>query len=162
MWVWLERLARVSAAAGGAVIFAVALTVTVSVVMRNAGLRGIGGDFELVEMSCAFAAGLFLPLCQMQKGHVFVDLFTTWLPRRLTAGIDWIWLLVFAFGWAALCRFTLTGLLEIHAYDDRTMLLSIPIWWAYLPAVIGTGAACLIAFAQAFLPQRVSQEKGVH
>lgn len=80
--VWTDRLARVLAGIGGVVIFTVALTVTASVIMRNMGLRGIRGDFELVEMSCAFAAGLFLPLCQLNRGHVSVDLFTNWLPRR--------------------------------------------------------------------------------
>lgn len=151
---WMDRLARILAALGGAVIFGVALTVTVSVGMRVLGLQGVRGDFELVEMSCVWAAGLFLPLCQLKRGHVMVDLFTNWLVRRLRAAIDWIWLIGFAVAWAVVCFFTVHGLVEIRAYGDRTMLLSIPAWWAFVPAVLGTGAACIIAVAQAFLLPR--------
>ncbi|MEJ8473283.1 TRAP transporter small permease [Roseibium algae] len=149
--VWFERLSRVSAAAGGAVIFGVALTVAVSVVMRNVGLRGVRGDFELVEMSCAFAAGFFLPLCQLNKGHVMVDLFTGWLPVEANRQIDAFWTLLFAVGWLLLSYFTLHGLFEIKDYGDRTMLLSLPLWWAFVPAVVGTALSGLIAIAQVFL-----------
>lgn len=159
--VWLDRLARVMAAMGGVVIFSVAVAVTVSVIMRNLGLRGLRGDFEMVEMSCVFAAGLFLPLCQLARGHVMVDLFTNWLPQRIRAGIDWFWLLCFALAWAALCYFTLQGLEQIRGYGDRTMLLAIPVWWSFVPAVLGFGAASLIAFLQAFfLPGAAVQQAG--
>ncbi|WP_164738314.1 TRAP transporter small permease [Frigidibacter oleivorans] len=161
MLTWMDRLARILAALGGAVVFGVALTVTVSVVMRVLGLQGVRGDFELVEMSCVWAAGLFLPLCQLKRGHVMVDLFTNWLAYRVRAVIDWIWLIGFALAWAALCYFTVHGLAEIRAYGDQTMLLSIPVWWAYVPSVLGTGAASLIAFAQAtLLPREAVSEVG--
>lgn len=152
LFVWLERLARVSAAIGGAAIFAVALTVTLSVIMRNIGLRGIRGDFELVELSCVFAAGFFLPLCQLSRNHVMVDLFTNWLPDRIRGGLDRLWLVIFALGWGALCWFTWHGLLDIRGYGDRTMLLRLPLWWAYVPSALGTAASALIAVAQILFP----------
>lgn len=160
--VWLDRFARIAAAFGGAVIFGVALVVAVSVVMRNTGLRGVRGDFELVSMSCVFAAGLFLPLCQLTKNHVMVDLFTNWLPRRVTDGLDAFWLLLFAICWALLCYFTVHGMQEIYAYDDRSMLLRLPMWWAYVPAVIGTGVSSLIAFAQIFLLRDIASTPAEH
>lgn len=162
MLTWMDRLARILAALGGAVIFGVALTVTVSVAMRVLGLQGVRGDFELVEMSCAGAAGLFLPLCQLNRGHVMVDLFTNWLPRHVRTSIDWIWLIGFALAWAAVCFLTFRGLAEIRAYGDRTMLLSIPVWWAYVPAVLGTCAASLIAFAQALVLPRAAAIQAGH
>ncbi|MFK7871096.1 MAG: TRAP transporter small permease [Roseobacter sp.] len=162
MHVWMERLARLLAALGGLVIFGVALTVAVSVAMRNLGLQGIRGDFELVEMSCVYAAGLFLPLCQLHRGHVMVDLFTNWLPTPVTAAMDWIWLIFSAFAWAALCYFTLHGLTEIRDYGDRTMLLSVPVWWSFVPAVLGLGASAVIAFAQAFLLPRANTLQAGH
>ena len=158
--VWTDRLSRVLAGAGGIVIFAVALTVTASVIMRNIGLRGISGDFELVEMSCAFAAGLFLPLCQLTKGHVMVDLFTNWMPPVVTAQIDRIWLLAFAIGWAILCYFMIHGLIEMRDYGDRSMLMSLPLWWAYVPAVLGAGGSSLIAFAQTIVPSKFTAVGG--
>ena len=146
---WLLRLATLSSALGGAVIFVVALIVTVSVIMRNIGLRGISGDFELVQMSCVYSAGLFLPLCQLKKGHVMVDLFTTWLPRSAKSFVDKAWTLSFAAAWAVLCILMFEGMAEIKAYGDRTMLLSIPIWWSFIPGIAGCGLSSVIAFAQA-------------
>lgn len=162
MYIWMDRLARLLAALGGAVIFGVALTVSLSVAMRNTGLQGVRGDFELVELSCAYAAGLFLPLCQLHRGHVMVDLFTNWLPAPLVAAIDWVWLLFSVLAWAALCYFTMHGLAEIRDYGDRTMLLSAPVWWAYAPAVLGLGASSVIAFAQAFLLPRATTLQAGH
>ena len=147
-FVWLLRLARLSAALGGTVIFGVALTVTLSVVMRNIGMGGIRGDFEMVGMSCVFAAGLFLPLCQLTKNHVMVDLFTTWLPAHVTAVQDALWLGFFAIGWALLCYFTIHGMLDLMEYGDRSMLLRLPLWWAYVPSIIGFGMSCVIALCQ--------------
>lgn len=147
---WLLRLATLSGALGGAVILTVALIVTVSVFMRNVGLRGVTGDFELVQMSCVYAAGLFLPLCQLNKGHVMVDLFTNWLPEKIVVRIDQFWTLVFAIAWACLFYYMFRGMEEIRAYDDRTMLLKIPMWWGFIPSIIGTGLSSFIALAQTF------------
>ncbi|MFK7890073.1 MAG: TRAP transporter small permease [Granulosicoccus sp.] len=148
---WLLRLATCSGALGGVVILSVATIVTVSIVMRNTGLRGISGDFELVEMSCVFAAGLFLPLCQLKKGHVMVDLFTSWLPQPLIRSMDRFWTLLFAVAWLCLFFYMFTGMQEIREYGDRSMLLKVPMWWAFLPSILGVGLSGLIALAQVFL-----------
>lgn len=146
---WLLRLSTVSAALGGVVVLSVATIVTASVVMRNIGLRGVSGDFELVQMSCVFAAGLFLPLCQLNKGHVMVDLFTNWLPRPVIALIDRFWTLVFAVAWCLLSFYTVEGMQEIRDYGDRTMLLQLPVWWSFIPAIAGAGLSGFIALVQA-------------
>lgn len=148
---WLLRLATFSSALGGVVILSVATIVTVSITMRNIGLRGISGDFELVEMSCVFAAGLFLPLCQLNKGHVMVDLFTAWMPRRILESMDKFWTLIFAIGWFCLFYYMFHGMNEIREYGDRSMLLKLPLWWAFVPSILGTGLSGLIALAQVFL-----------
>jgi len=132
------------------VIFSVGFAVTISVIMRNIGLRGIAGDFEMVQMSCAFAAGLFLPLCQLKRGHVMVDIFTSWLPASVNGALDRIWSLLFALSWGALAVFTLHGMQEIRAYGDKTMLLQIPVWWAFVPAILGSALSCIIGLAQTF------------
>ncbi len=146
---WLLRLCTLAAALGGMVVLSVATIVTASVLMRNLGLRGISGDFELVQMSCVFAAGLFLPLCQLSKGHVMVDIFTAWLPRSMVAYLDRFWTLVFAAAWGLLCFYTFEGMQEIRDYNDLTMLLRIPVWWSFVPVIIGTGLSAFIAALQA-------------
>lgn len=144
----LRGICLVSAGFGGAVIFAASLTVTLSVVMRNLGLGGIRGDFELVELACAACASLFLPLCQFNKGHVMVDLFTLWLRPFTQRRIDGVWTLIFAFCWGFLTWRLMVGLEEMHSYGDRTMLLRAPIWWVYIPAIFGTGLSAIVALLQ--------------
>ncbi|MFK7994564.1 MAG: TRAP transporter small permease [Granulosicoccus sp.] len=145
---WLLRLATLSGAIGGLIILVVAFVVSVSIIMRNVGLRGISGDFELVQMSCVFAAGLFLPLCQIKKGHVMVDLFTAWLPSRAIVLIDKFWTLVFAVAWFYLFFYMFDGLAEIKEYGDRSMLLKLPMWWSFIPGILGTGLSGVIAVTQ--------------
>jgi TRAP-type C4-dicarboxylate transport system permease small subunit len=81
-----------------------------------------------------------------------VDLFTNWMPRAVTSVIDGIWQSAFAIGWAILCFYMVHGLIEMRDYGDRSMLMQLPLWWAYVPSVLGAGAASAIAFAQAIAP----------
>lgn len=152
----LNRICVVSAAVGGLVIFGAAFFVTFSIVKSLLGFGAIRGEFELVELACVTCASLFLPLCQLNKGHVMVDVFTNWLPPRVNRALDGVWTLLFACGWAFISWRLLHGLWEIQGYGDRTMLLRAPIWWVYVPAVFGTALSALVALAQslaAILPR---------
>ncbi|SLN25979.1 Tripartite ATP-independent periplasmic transporters, DctQ component [Aquimixticola soesokkakensis] len=141
----LRQLCVASAALGGLTIFLAACAVTASVVMRNIGVGGIRGDFELVELTCAICASLFLPLCQFTRGHVMVDLFTGWMPLPARRALDGVWMLLFGLVWAFLAWRLSHGMLELKDYGDRTMLLRAPIWWVYVPAVFGTGLSAVVA-----------------
>ncbi|SFA68923.1 TRAP-type C4-dicarboxylate transport system, small permease component [Poseidonocella pacifica] len=157
----LHRVCVACAAVGGLVIFGAAFVVTFSIVRSLMGFGAVRGEFELVELACATCASLFLPLCQLTKGHVMVDVFTNWLPDRVNRAMDSIWTLLFAAGWAFVCWRLLHGLSEMHGYGDRTMLLRAPVWWVYVPAVIGTGLSAFVATAQgvtALLPRRPQTE----
>ncbi|WP_246002281.1 TRAP transporter small permease [Pacificibacter maritimus] len=134
-----------SAGLGGVIIFAASLVVAYSVVMRNLGFGGVRGDFELVELVCTTCASLFLPLCQLNKGHVMVDLFTLRLAPREQTRIDGIWTLCFAVVWGFLCWRLIIGLGHMYDYADQTMLLKAYVWWVYVPAVFGTGLSSLVA-----------------
>ncbi|SLN17635.1 Tripartite ATP-independent periplasmic transporters, DctQ component [Pacificibacter marinus] len=141
----LRTLCLVSAGIGGATIFVASLVVAYSVVMRNLGFGGVRGDFELVELVCVTCASLFLPLCQLNKGHVMVDLFTLRLSQSTQKRIDGFWTLCFAAVWAVLCWRLIIGLGHIYEYGDRTMLLKASVWWAFVPAVFGTGLSSIVA-----------------
>ncbi|MDF2235243.1 TRAP transporter small permease subunit [Albimonas sp. CAU 1670] len=142
---WLERLCLAFAGVGGVTIFAVSLAVTVSVILRTVGVGGIRGDFEMVELACAACAALFLPLCQLKKGHVMVDIFTAWAPERTVRRIDGLWTLLFAAAWAALAWRLWDGMETMRDYGDRTMLLRAPVWWVYAPGVAGMALAAAVA-----------------
>lgn len=145
----LDRLCTFSAGLGGAAIFAVSLTVTASVIGRNLGLGGIRGDFEATEIVATTAASLFLPLCQLKRGHVVVDLFTNGLPMRNRLQLEGLWTAVFGLFWASVAVWLCLGLIEVKGYGDRTMLLGLPVWWLHLPAIFGTGLSALVAFETA-------------
>ncbi|MEM6409475.1 MAG: TRAP transporter small permease [Pseudomonadota bacterium] len=84
----LGGAARIAAYFGGAILLALALMTVVSIIGRAftfAGLRPIRGDFELVEAGTAIAVFMFLPWCQMQRGHVTVDLLVGRMGVRLRA-----------------------------------------------------------------------------
>lgn len=146
---WLLRLSIVFAALGGVAIFAASLTVSLSVALRSFGFGGIRGDFELVEVVAATCASLFLPLCQLRRGHVLVDLFTDWMPTPSKHRLDGAWTLVFALALGILSWRLGHGLVDVYGYGDRTMLLKLPLWWVYVPAVLSTGLACFIALVSA-------------
>jgi len=89
----VETIARSLAYIGGVILIALALMTLVSIIGRwvNAyGIRSIQGDYELVEAGCAIAVFAFLPWCQLNRGHVRVDLFTNGLPARGRAFTAWV------------------------------------------------------------------------
>ncbi|MTI15925.1 TRAP transporter small permease [Rhodobacteraceae bacterium RKSG542] len=144
----LGRISLGFAGIGGAGILAASCVVTLSVLMRTSGIGGIRGDFELVELICAASASLFLPLCQLKRGHVMVDIFTSWMGPRPLRRIDGLWMIAFAAAWGVLCWRLSLGLHELRDYGDRTMLLSVPIWWVFVPAVLSTGLSAIISLVK--------------
>jgi hypothetical protein len=158
----LHRICVASAAVGGLVIFGAAFVVTYSISKSLLGFGAVRGEFELVELSCATCASLFLPLCQLKKGHVMVDVFTYRLPGNVNRSVDAVWTLLFAAGWAFVSWRILHGLWEIQGYGDRTMLLRAPVWWVYVPAVFGTGLSAFVALMQSLsvLTPRFAQKVG--
>lgn len=83
----LASVSRWLAYFGGVVLTCIALLTVVSVIGRaltGFGLGPIKGDFELVEIGSAVAVFSFLPWCQLNRGHVTVDI----LARRFSLGVQ--------------------------------------------------------------------------
>jgi TRAP-type C4-dicarboxylate transport system permease small subunit len=145
----LEVLARAFAVAGGLVLGLTAATVFVSVLGRELHLWSIRGEFELVEVGCATAVFLFLPICQQKRWHVSVDLFTGWLPA---GGRGWLEALgegLFALVWLVLAWRMAVGGVETFRNEDRSMVLHLPLWVVYLPAVAGILVSMVVALRNA-------------
>jgi hypothetical protein len=81
---------------GGAVALAVAAVVVVSVLRRWLFSQPIPGDFELAQIGTAVAVFAFLPYCQVVRGNIVVDTFTSGLPARVRGRIDALWDVVYA------------------------------------------------------------------
>ncbi|WP_341648404.1 TRAP transporter small permease [Thauera humireducens] len=107
----------------------------VSVVGRATIGEPVPGDYELVQMLSAMGIAMCLPYCQLKKGHVFVDFFTLWALAGLKRLLDSIAALLMAF-----CAFVLAwriweGMLEMREYGETSMVISLPVWWGYVPVV---------------------------
>jgi TRAP-type C4-dicarboxylate transport system permease small subunit len=80
--------AKVLAVFGGGLCCLMAAMVTVSVTGRYLFSAPIPGDYDLLAIISGSAAFAFLPYCQMTRGNVVVDFFTTNMKPRGKAVLD--------------------------------------------------------------------------
>jgi len=81
---------RIMALGGGLALLAIAGLTVLSIAGRSLSAFGLGpikGDFELVAHGAALAIFSFLPLCQLNRGHVTVDIVVDTLPPRIKAAL---------------------------------------------------------------------------
>lgn len=109
------------------------------------GVGPINGDFELVEAGIAFTIFAFLPLCQITQGHASVDIFSSYLPRRLNAALAIAIDVVFAAVLVLIAVQLYSGMLSKMRYGETTFLLQFPVWWGYAASLAGAVIAALIA-----------------
>lgn len=131
----LNRLSRAFAIGAGLMLVLMALMSLASIVGRTLLDKPILGDYELVERMSAVAVAMTLPFCQMIRGHIIVDFFSTGFPKAFNHWLDALANLVlgvagFVFSW----RITV-GLTGLYSSGDGSMLLNLPTWWAYVPMV---------------------------
>jgi TRAP-type C4-dicarboxylate transport system permease small subunit len=129
------RLANGFAVAGGLLLCALCGLVVTSVIGRALIDRPVPGEFELVAIGTAIVIFLCLPYCQLQRGNVVVDLFLSRESSRLKCALDGIAavlssLLALLFAW----RMSV-GLVDAIQYRNISVILGVPLWWAYPPAV---------------------------
>lgn len=133
---------------GLALVGAMAVTLA-SVIGRAAADSPILGDYELVERLVGVAVFLFLPYGHWAGGHVTVDLLVRKLPERLRSGLARVVEVVFAAVAAALAwRMTLGGL-DMHRFNDSSMMLGIPTWWAFALIVPSLGLLAAVCLGRA-------------
>lgn len=153
----LTRIARALAYFGGVILAGIALMTVASITGRAlvwAGLGPITGDFELVEAGCAIAVFAFLPWCQLNRGHVTVDIFVQNLPSRVFAILGFIGdilvaLAAIVIGWRFYLGFgekypygsetfrEVMGMGSKPFFPETTYELELPVWISYGLALIG-------------------------
>jgi TRAP-type C4-dicarboxylate transport system permease small subunit len=136
------------ALAGGLVLLAIALMSTWSATSGVVFAKPLPGDFELVEMGVAVAVFMFLPYCQITDANVTADIFTAGAGVRTQALFKLLSAMIaLAFGVLLIWRMY-AGLLDYRQYVETTTILRIPIWYAYVPALISLAlliVACAIS-----------------
>lgn len=142
----LDRLCRVLAMLGGALLSVFALLATGSVVGRACCNAPLPGDYELAQVAVAVAVSLCLPWCQWRRGHIAVDFFTQRLSPRAQIRLDAAGALVLGLMSGLLTWRVAAGALALREVGETTMILGFPVWLGYagmVPGLALAGAAAL-------------------
>lgn len=145
----LISLARRFALAGGAVASGLALMTVASIAGRALWSQPIPGDVELMQMGIALCISLCLPWCQLHGSNIIVDFFTQSLPQRATRALDGVGTLLLALMCALLSLRTAAGAIAVNAADEQTMIIGLPMWWAYAMLAPGLALTAVIGVWQA-------------
>ncbi|OYT90471.1 MAG: C4-dicarboxylate ABC transporter permease [Burkholderiales bacterium PBB3] len=152
---WLDRLARLCALMGGGLLMAILLVTCASVIGRNLLERSLVGDFEFTGLACGVAVALFMPWCQLRRGHILVDFFTARASAPTVAWLDRCGALLLAVCMLGLAWRVAVGGLNAYANFSTSMLLGLPHWWVYAGMAPALALTALIGLHQALWPQRL-------
>jgi TRAP-type C4-dicarboxylate transport system permease small subunit len=159
---WLLGLARRIiegwAILGGALLLAIALMNTWSVVSLSVLGFPVPGDFEMVEMGVAIAAFSFLPYCQLTGANVTADIFTARASPRWVALFSLLAALVASIFSGILIWRMSDGFASYIEYEEVTTILNIPVWTAFPPILISLAlliVASLISLGEAVRRMRL-------
>lgn len=145
----LRTFSRAIALFGGFILLGIMAVVVISVSGRSlvwAGFGPIPGDFELVEAGGALAIFCFLPWCQLQKGHVSVDVLAGLFGRRADAALDTGYNLIMTALMGLITWRLWAGMMDKMNYGETTFILQFPVWWGYavcLPVAVFAVITCL-------------------
>jgi TRAP-type C4-dicarboxylate transport system permease small subunit len=149
MHAWFKRISLWFAVLGGLSASLLAVLTVVSVVMRATVSRPIPGDVELMQMGIALCISLCLPWCQLHNCNIIVDFFTEKLPQRSTRALDGFGSLLLALMCGLLSARTAAGAMAVREAGETTMIIGLPMWWAYAMLAPGLALTALIALWQA-------------
>jgi len=154
----LENLSKLSAILAGLLMTAITLLTCVSIIGRETLGKTVPGDFELVGLATGAAVGLFMPLCQLQRGNIIVDFFTARVPHRVNAQLDRLGALLLGLCFVLLAWRAGLGGLNSWQTSSSTMLLGVPEWYAYVTMVPGFLLTAVVALHQAVFGFRAEPE----
>lgn len=126
----LTSLAQFLAYLGGLLLVVITLLTSYSIFMRALFDQPLLGDVELVQMGCGIAIVLFLPLCQLRRGNVIVDVFTLHAGARTRARLDALGGLLMAACAALLAWRSALGALSSYATNEESTIMGLPLWWS--------------------------------
>ena len=147
----LRWLTLAFALAGAAVALLVGAMTTVSVIGRASMKMPIPGDVELTQLGIALAISLCVPWCQLHGANIIVDFFTQKMSTRGQRWLDALGALLIGVMCALLAWRTGVGAVAVRQAYEATMILDLPMWWAYASLAPGLGLAAFVAFVQAWL-----------
>ena len=150
----LSTLAHLCAILAGLQMTAITLLTCVSLFGRNTTGWTIAGDFELTGVATGAAIALFMPLCQIKRGHIIVDFFTAKASASTNAFLDRIGALFVCAVFALMAWRTVLGGINAHQTFSGTMMLGFPEWIVYATMVPPFILCSVIALVQTFSNSR--------
>lgn len=145
----LTILANLCAILAGVLMTVITLLTCVSLIGRNTTGWTIVGDFELTGVAAGAAIALFMPLCQLRRGHIIVDFFTAKNSDATNASLDRLGALAVSATFALIAWRTVLGGLNAYASFSGTMMIGFPEWIVYAVMVPPFVLCSVIALAQA-------------
>jgi len=155
---WLERACDASAAVGALVLVAIACITTVSVIGRAFFAHPILGDVELVQLGGAVVVASFLPYTQFRRANIIVDFFTTSASEAMQRRLDALGTLLYTAVLVLVTWRVAVGGIDIHAAQERSMLMNLPLWIPYALMLPGLALCVLTGAVQAAQQLRAPQE----
>ncbi len=152
----LEALAEGLAFLGGAVMVCLIGMSVTSITLRTLTGKPVQGDFEMVQFACAIAIAAFLPWCQMRRGNIIVDFFTTGLPPRAQAWLDALGALLLGLVLGLVAWRAGYGAQTVFASGERGMISRIPVWIAYAAIVPSLALAAVTGLYTAWESARLA------
>ncbi len=145
----LESLAKLSAILAGALLTLITLITCVSVIGRNTTGRTLVGDFELTAVAAGAAIALFMPWCQIKRGNIIVDFFTSKASPGVNTVLDRVGALLLGLSMALLTWRSALGGMSAWSTQSGSMMLGFPEWVVYCLMVPPLALTGLIALWQA-------------
>ncbi len=144
----MDKLARLCAILAGLLLIFITLMTCTSVVGRELVGKTIVGDFELSGAAAGAAIALFMPWCQVRRGNIMVDFFTTKASPEAQAAMERTGALLLAVVMALMAWRTSLGGLNAWNNHSGTMMLNFPEWVIYLLMVPPLTLTAIIALHQ--------------
>lgn len=139
-------LAKFLALVGGLILLLMVFVNICSILGRLLFGAPLVGDFELIEIACGVSIFMFLPICKLKNGNIIVDIFTEKLDKQNQLFLDLISDALFGLVAAFFSYRMIFGLLDMIRYSEETMLLEIPVWIPFGPAIFSLFFLALICF----------------
>ncbi len=155
----LAPLCRVFGMVGAAVALATGFLTLLSVVMRAVWSQPIPGDVEMTQMGIAFAISMCLPYCQLQRANIIVDFFTQSTSVGTRRVLDAMGNLFLVLLYGLLAWRTSVGAFSVREAGETTMIISLPMWWAYACLAPGLALAGWVALVQGLFGQATAKQE---
>jgi len=145
----LQALARLCAVLAGVLLTVITLMTCASLIGRNTIGWTLVGDFELSGSAAGAAIALFMPWCQLKRGHIMVDFFTTRASAATQSGLDRFGALLLALAMGLMTWRTAIGGINAWKSQAGSMMLGFPEWVVYVGMVPPLALTAFIALVQA-------------